>query len=237
VLPAPEQLNVDSVDTTSATVSWSQPPGLDQTQHQYQISYHCPGTEPHITTISSHSITLSDLQPDTEYSVTVCTVLENGKQSQQLSTTLTTEPCLMELLSKIGLEDHYENKLTLSTVLEINPNTTSDEPLTTMQSLPGAFLKKLMMANVNARSVKCLSTDQEVPYYGADNLDTDSDTSNVINPLDLITALFLCSDGFLQQEMVQKMSMCQFAVPLLLPNCDTEQSTLMLWALRDIVKK
>ncbi|CDQ96984.1 unnamed protein product [Oncorhynchus mykiss] len=138
------------------------------------------------------------------------------------------------LLSKAGLEDHYENKLMLSTVLEINANTTSDEPLTTMQSLPGAFLKKLMMANVNARSVKCLTTDQKVSYCGVDNLDTDTDSSDVINPLDLITALFLCSDGFLQQEMVQKMSMCQFAVPLLLPNCNTEQITLMLWALRDI---
>ncbi|XP_038854996.1 interferon-induced very large GTPase 1-like [Salvelinus namaycush] len=96
-----------------------------------------------------------------------------------------------------------------------------------MQSLPGAFLKKLMMANVNARSVTLKSDTDE----------SDSENSYVINPLDLITALFLCSDGFLQQEMVQKMSMCQFAVPLLLPNCDTEQSTLMLWALRDIVRK
>uniref|UniRef100_A0A673VW90 Fibronectin type-III domain-containing protein n=1 Tax=Salmo trutta TaxID=8032 RepID=A0A673VW90_SALTR len=90
VLPAPDQLNVDSVDTTSAAVSWSQPPGLDQTQHHYQISYHCPGTEPHITTTSSHSITLSDLQCGTQYSVTVCTVLENGKKSKLVSTTLTT---------------------------------------------------------------------------------------------------------------------------------------------------
>ncbi|XP_028285124.1 interferon-induced very large GTPase 1-like isoform X2 [Parambassis ranga] len=39
------------------------------------------------------------------------------------------------------------------------------------------------------------------------------------------------------QEMALKMSMCQFSVPLLLPNCDTQQCTLMLWALRDIVKK
>uniref|UniRef100_A0A4W5RS87 Uncharacterized protein n=1 Tax=Hucho hucho TaxID=62062 RepID=A0A4W5RS87_9TELE len=92
VLPAPDQLTVDSVDTTSAAVSWSQPPGLDQTQHHYQISYHCPGTEPHITTTSSHSITLSDLQGGTQYFVTVCTVLENGKQSQLVSTTLTTIP-------------------------------------------------------------------------------------------------------------------------------------------------
>ncbi|XP_042172301.1 fibronectin-like isoform X2 [Oncorhynchus tshawytscha] len=90
ILPAPDQLTVDSVDTTSATVSWSQPPGLDQTQHHYQISYRCPGTEPHITTTSSHSITLSDLQCGTQYSVTVCTVLENGKQSRLVSTTLTT---------------------------------------------------------------------------------------------------------------------------------------------------
>jgi hypothetical protein len=90
VLPAPDQLTVDSVDTTSAAVSWNQPPGLDQTQHQYQISYHCPGTEPHITTTSSPSISLSDLQPATQYSVTVCTVLENGKQSELVFTTFTT---------------------------------------------------------------------------------------------------------------------------------------------------
>ncbi|XP_038854997.1 tenascin-like [Salvelinus namaycush] len=90
ILPAPDQLTVDSVDTTSAAVSWSQPPGLDQTQHHYQISYHCPGTEPHIITTSSHSITLSDLQCGTQYSVTVCTVLENGRQSRLVSTTLTT---------------------------------------------------------------------------------------------------------------------------------------------------
>uniref|UniRef100_A0A4W5RBV4 Uncharacterized protein n=1 Tax=Hucho hucho TaxID=62062 RepID=A0A4W5RBV4_9TELE len=90
VLPAPDQLTVDSVDTTSAAVSWSQPPGLDQTKHHYQISYRCPGTEPHITTTFSHNITLSDLKPGTEYSVTVCTVLENGRQSQLVSTNLTT---------------------------------------------------------------------------------------------------------------------------------------------------
>uniref|UniRef100_A0AAZ3RGV9 Uncharacterized protein n=1 Tax=Oncorhynchus tshawytscha TaxID=74940 RepID=A0AAZ3RGV9_ONCTS len=95
VLPAPDQLTVDSVDTTSAAVSWSQPPGLNQTQHHYhyQISYQCPGTKPHITTTSSHSISLSDLQCGTQYSVTVCTVLENGKQSQLVSTTLTTGSC------------------------------------------------------------------------------------------------------------------------------------------------
>ncbi|XP_031435507.1 interferon-induced very large GTPase 1-like [Clupea harengus] len=90
-----------------------------------------------------------------------------------------------------------------------------------------------MMANLNARNIKC-SQDQPMYNYCLTDANDDSDA---INPLDLITALFHCSDPFLQQEMVSKMSMCQFAIPLLLPNCDTQQSTLMLWAMRDLVKK
>ncbi|XP_030609739.1 interferon-induced very large GTPase 1-like [Archocentrus centrarchus] len=83
-----------------------------------------------------------------------------------------------------------------------------------------------MMVNVTARNG--IHTDDQ---SGSTDID------DLLNPLDIITALFLCSDGFLQQEMALKMSMCQFSVPLLLPNCDTKQCTLMLWAMRDIVKK
>ncbi|CAB1438998.1 unnamed protein product [Pleuronectes platessa] len=50
-------------------------------------------------------------------------------------------------------------------------------------------------------------------------------------------ALFHCADSILQQEMALKMSMCQFSLPLLLPRGHKSQCTLMLWALRDIVKE
>jgi hypothetical protein len=92
VIPAPDKLNVDSVDTTSATVSWSQSDGIKETKNHYQISYPCPGTEPldNITTTFSTSITLSDLEPASEYCMTVWTVLENGERSQPLSTTFST---------------------------------------------------------------------------------------------------------------------------------------------------
>uniref|UniRef100_A0A8C6SVQ9 Si:dkey-85k7.12 n=1 Tax=Neogobius melanostomus TaxID=47308 RepID=A0A8C6SVQ9_9GOBI len=106
------------------------------------------------------------------------------------------------------------------------------------------FLKKLMMVNVTARNVKCNAScesscdmESEMSGFNLDSLLSDSSSDDVLNPLDIITALFLCSDGFVQQELALKMSMCQFAVPLLLPNIDTQQCTLMLWALRDIVKK
>ena len=124
----------------------------------------------------------------------------------------------------MGLEDYYDDKLTLSTVLEINQSDTSESKLESPKSYPEAFLRKLMMLNANARSVKCVSKD------------VDTDKQNTINPLDLITALFLCSDGFLQQDMVVKMALCQFAVPLLMPNHDTREITMMLWAMREIVR-
>ncbi|KAJ8336683.1 hypothetical protein SKAU_G00379030 [Synaphobranchus kaupii] len=151
-----------------------------------------------------------------------------------------TGPSLVELAMDLGLEDYLKNKLSLSKVLEIDGETLTDEHIQSLKSLPWCFLRKLMMVNVTARSVSCTSKQDMAPQNVDSLLDTVDNLqghSNIVNPLDLITAIFLCSDGFLQQEMVLKMSMCQFSVPLLLPKCDAQECTLMLWAMRDIVKK
>ncbi|XP_034146972.1 interferon-induced very large GTPase 1-like [Esox lucius] len=221
VVPVPQDLQVSQSGENSFTLNWSKPEGMEKVSQRFLISYCSPNTKTCAATTEDCYKTLSDLQPGTQYTVSVSTVL-NGVQSKPVSAAICTVSLFLEQLKRIGLEDHYGNKLTLSTVLEINADSTSDETPNTLLSLPGAFLKKLMMANVNARSVMVKG---------------DLCNSERINPLDLITAVFLCSDGFLQQQIVLKMSMCQFAVPLLLPNCDTKQSTLMLWSLRDIVKK
>ncbi|KAE8578128.1 hypothetical protein XENTR_v10023339 [Xenopus tropicalis] len=63
------------------------------------------------------------------------------------------------------------------------------------------------------------------------------DESNSFNPLDILCALLHCSDMLLQQNIFSKMSLCQFAVPLLLPAGDGPECTFMLWAMRDIVKR
>ncbi|XP_074529882.1 up-regulator of cell proliferation-like [Halichoeres trimaculatus] len=152
------------------------------------------------------------------------------------------ETHLERLLKDLGLEHLYQEKLTLSKILQIDEKTISDEPPQCNSDLPWYFLKKLMMVNVTARNVQLTSacesvSDPEGAEFDLDKLLVSLPSDNKLNPLDVITALFLCSDGFVQQELTLKMSMCQFAVPLLLPNCDTNQCTLMLWAMRDIVKK
>ncbi|XP_025760777.1 up-regulator of cell proliferation-like [Oreochromis niloticus] len=157
---------------------------------------------------------------------------------------LSTETQLARLLEDLGLEQYYRKKLTLRKILEIDEDTITDEAANCKSDLPWYFLKKLMMVNVTARNVTnttvCESDSDgvsESKEFSIENLFKSPNTGGMMNPLDIITALFLCSDGLVQQEMAVKMSTCQFSVPLLLPNCDTNQCTLMLWAMRDIVKK
>ncbi|XDV53839.1 hypothetical protein PO909_022249, partial [Leuciscus waleckii] len=145
---------------------------------------------------------------------------------------------MKKLLENVGLAEYYGKKLTLHTVLQINKNSVTDVSVQSLSDLPWLFLKRLMLLQTTARSVKCSSSDEAEDSESDDDQDSaESDGPQSVNPLDVLTAVFLCSDSFLQQEMIMKMSMCQFAVPLLLPNSDDNQITLMLWAMRDIVKK
>lgn len=65
-----------------------------------------------------------------------------------------TETNIQSLLHDLGLEQYYPNKLSLSDVLQIDKRSVTDEPAQSLSSLPWLFLKKLMMVNVTARSVK-----------------------------------------------------------------------------------
>uniref|UniRef100_A0A9J8C9Y4 VLIG-type G domain-containing protein n=1 Tax=Cyprinus carpio carpio TaxID=630221 RepID=A0A9J8C9Y4_CYPCA len=147
------------------------------------------------------------------------------------------EESCFKLLENLGLVDYYDKKLTLHTVLQIDKTSITDVPVQSLSDLPWLFLKRLMMLQRTARSVKCSSSDGTEDSEWDDDQENESDCPQSVNPLDILTAVFLCSDSFLQQEIIIKMSMCQFAVPLLLPNTDKNQITLMLWAMRDIVKK
>ncbi|XP_063063186.1 up-regulator of cell proliferation-like [Engraulis encrasicolus] len=152
-------------------------------------------------------------------------------------------------LGKLGLLEFYPNRLTLKYLLEINHDTMSDKELLSLKDVPLAFLKKLLMVNTKCWNYTC--TDSETtPNKDSDNDDDEEEEDNEydgeedmysddgkVNPLDLVTALYHCADSFLQQEMAIKMSMCQFAIPFLLPQFSESCCSLMLWALRNIYKE
>ncbi|XP_053272475.1 interferon-induced very large GTPase 1 isoform X2 [Pleuronectes platessa] len=176
-----------------------------------------------------------------EDSSTVDVQGRSGTRSPPIGKSANTQTQLQTLLEDLGLKQHYTKKLTLSEILQIDLKAITDEPVKSHSDLPWYFLKKLMMINVTARNLQseCESSKDgatETTESDSDDQSDISDSGDMVNTLDVITALFLCSDSFVQQEMALKMSMCQFSVPLLLPGCDTDQCKLMLWAMRDIVK-
>ncbi|KAK2920459.1 hypothetical protein Q8A73_002663 [Channa argus] len=155
---------------------------------------------------------------------------------------------LLDFFSNLGLEKFHPNKLTLQSLLEINRSNLSDETVKSVEDIPWCFLRKLFKVNAECRSCTQLSNTgdkkkkDDKDEDSNDLLDFDLYTAedsgdSGVNPLDLIVSLFLCADSFLQQEMATKMSLCQFSVPLLMPWVHNSQVTLMLWALRDIVKE
>ena len=60
---------------------------------------------------------------------------------------------------------------------------------------------------------------------------------NSVHPIDCLLALFHCSDNFLCQDLCYRLATCQMAVPLILPHPIMGEPTLLLWALRSIVKE
>ncbi|XP_060111878.1 up-regulator of cell proliferation [Heteronotia binoei] len=149
------------------------------------------------------------------------------------------------MLRKLNLEKNRSKKFSLQEVLEISSESLKECTPSTMEDLPWHFLRKVLALNVTARS-----TSLQKETFGDQRgnkekkridegifLSVKMDVRVSVNPLDVLCAVLLCSDSFLQQEILSKMSMCQFALPLLLPPLETSHCTLMLWAMRDIVKK
>ncbi|KAM4632434.1 up-regulator of cell proliferation-like [Discoglossus pictus] len=135
------------------------------------------------------------------------------------------------------MEDCMKSKLTIKDVLNIGKETLKNVEVEAVENIPWYFLQKLMALNGIARNTALDQCDTTGQFWDNQDWESDSNTSKSFNPLDILSVLLHCSDSFLQQEIVTKMSMCQFAVPLLLPAGDGPDFTLMLWAMRDIVKR
>ncbi|XP_063791244.1 LOW QUALITY PROTEIN: interferon-induced very large GTPase 1-like [Pseudophryne corroboree] len=147
-----------------------------------------------------------------------------------------------EFLENVNIHHPAVSKLTLRDVLEIGSENLQEAQPQDMTDIPWNFLRKLMALNrtaINTRldklPPKLVPNDRNM--FDLSVCETEDDSSSYIHPLDVVCAVLHCSESFLQQEIVSKMSMCQFAIPLLLPAGRGPECTFMLWAMRDIVKR
>ncbi|KAE8282922.1 Interferon-induced very large GTPase 1 [Larimichthys crocea] len=67
-------------------------------------------------------------------------------------------------------------------------------------------------------------------------VNSDQSKQTHMHPMDVQMAVFHCSDSFLKQNMITKLSQCQYALPLLVPDPVTMDVECPLWTFRQIKK-
>ncbi|XP_070685346.1 interferon-induced very large GTPase 1 [Pempheris klunzingeri] len=147
-----------------------------------------------------------------------------------------------EVLQKLGLEALCTTPLDPVSMLDISTWTLENNPPLEPKDLPNAFLQRLWLLSPDARSPCCkpvhdvLNDANKSPEEMINGFGGESQSD--INPLDLVTAIFMSSNTFLQQEITVRMVQCKFAVPLVLPNIDPEEpSRFLLWPFRGVVSQ
>ncbi|XP_077303249.1 up-regulator of cell proliferation-like [Lithobates pipiens] len=142
----------------------------------------------------------------------------------------------MNLFALLKMEKYISNKLALGDILEISAQNRKDNKPQKIEDVPWCTLRKIMALDITARNT-LFDIDAGKGNYTFEDPFEYLQSESSMHPLDALCVLLHCSDSILQQEIVSKMAMCQFAVPLLLPAGDGSHCTFMLWAMRDIVKK
>ncbi|KAK5868655.1 hypothetical protein PBY51_009649 [Eleginops maclovinus] len=147
-----------------------------------------------------------------------------------------------EVLNNLGLEAFWTTPLDPASLLDISTWTLEKQVPLEPKDLPNAFLQRLWLFSKDARSPCCkslhdvLNNTNNSPEKIKNGFEEESQCA--VNPLDLVTAVFMSANTFLQQEMTVRMLQCQFAVPLVLPNVDPEEaSRFLLWPLRGAVSQ
>ncbi|XP_052395548.1 interferon-induced very large GTPase 1-like [Carassius gibelio] len=118
------------------------------------------------------------------------------------------------------------------------------------EELIQTLVQKLLMMNYRARHIHVKASEQDQTQQRDTDLSEDSgdifkavslsnkgtNQSDPVHPMDVQMAVFHCADGFLKQLMVTKLSQCQYALPLLVPDPFTQQIEFPLWTFRQINK-
>ncbi|XP_051744875.1 interferon-induced very large GTPase 1-like isoform X1 [Ctenopharyngodon idella] len=144
-----------------------------------------------------------------------------------------------------------DHKLRTADFLQLTAHSLKSCDSCVEEELIQTFMQKLLMMNYRARYIHVEENNEQHHTKQRDN-DSYKDMGDIfkamsiskkgisqsdrIHPMDVQMAVFHCSDGFLKQLLVTKLSQCQYALPLLVPDPFTQQIEFPLWTFRQINK-
>ncbi|XP_045706594.1 interferon-induced very large GTPase 1-like [Phyllostomus hastatus] len=164
----------------------------------------------------------------------------------------------LELLQRLDLEQYYPKKMSRDNFHLIQKTSVYSTQPSSERELPFYFLQKLLVLDYElryqvfreARNTQnqvypsAMTQENEVfdPYvdvFEGSETPTNNFTTTPrphIHPMDIQMAILHCADDFARQNILSKLSICQFALPLLTPNPCNSQIEFCLWSLSQIRK-
>uniref|UniRef100_A0A8C3HAI0 VLIG-type G domain-containing protein n=1 Tax=Chrysemys picta bellii TaxID=8478 RepID=A0A8C3HAI0_CHRPI len=168
----------------------------------------------------------------------------------------------LKLIQRLKLENYYPNKMGVADFQKIPKTSLHDRYPSNGSEMPFYFLDKLLMLDYRVRYLigkddsktkqgiaNTLNTKDDVdePLDNLDDIfnDDEEEESNEfaesnegqVHPMDILMAIFHCADDFMRQYISTKLSLCQFALPLLVPDPCTSQIEFPLWSFCQVNKK
>ncbi|XP_042561903.1 interferon-induced very large GTPase 1 isoform X2 [Clupea harengus] len=160
---------------------------------------------------------------------------------------------LKELFTRLNLPGRDNDKLSTSDILKIDVRSCQPQGPKVEGELAQTFLNLLFMTNYRARyipineenglapeNVKCRQNENRdvfaTLFNKKDMVNEGVKKQAQIHPMDVQMAVFHSADPFLRQSLLTKLSMCQYALPLLVPNPFTSEIEFPLWAFRQVWK-
>ncbi|XP_031240781.1 interferon-induced very large GTPase 1-like [Mastomys coucha] len=161
----------------------------------------------------------------------------------------------LDLLQRLGLAYFYPKKMSRADFHLIYKTSVYNSQPRSEQELPYYFLQKLLMLDCRLRKLTfkeeenhfsesffCQKTEAFDPY--TESFEDSDDimkslakkSQHHIHPMDIQMAIFHCADDLTRQYILSKLSICQFALPLVVPNPNASQMEFILWSLRQIRK-
>ncbi|XP_016345159.1 interferon-induced very large GTPase 1-like isoform X2 [Sinocyclocheilus anshuiensis] len=155
------------------------------------------------------------------------------------------------LFHRLHLDNIHPSKLRAADVLQLTTHSLQSHESCADEDLIQTFLQKILMMNYRARYIKTIHAQHDRHQRNNDFLEYESDADifqdaslileeakrrDAIHPMDVQMAVFHCADSFLKQLMVTKLSQCQYALPLLVPDPFTQEIEFPLWTFRQINK-
>ncbi|KAK7127090.1 hypothetical protein R3I94_018317 [Phoxinus phoxinus] len=155
------------------------------------------------------------------------------------------------LFQRLCLDNRNNCKLRTADVLQLTRHSLQSYESCEEEDLIQTFLQKLLMMNYKARYIKIIDKQHNRQQINNDLSEDEGDAdifremehknnehtnSDAIHLMDVQMAVFHCADGFLKQLMVTKLSQCQYALPLLVPDPFTQEIEFPLWTFRQINK-